>query len=66
MGPFSLFGVDISGVLLISPQPSKVGCKRGGPSKTESELFDPIMLRKPTAQYQPRFDFFLSAKKDRA
>ena len=38
-------------------------CKRGGPSKAESELFDLGMLQKPTAQYQPRFDFYGIAKR---
>ena len=61
--PFSFFWVDIRGALLISPQPSELGCKRGGPTKTESEPFGPIRPQKPTAQYQPRFAFFLSAEK---
>ena len=49
VGPFSLFGVDISRALGICQQPSKVGDKLGGSSKTGLEPLELIVL-----QSQPR------------
>ena len=58
MRPFSLSGVDITGVLGTWPQRSKTRGKWGSLSKTGLNGPGLLVAFEPTAKYRTRFDFY--------